>query len=155
MRKEKCALQEDRIEEILEQGEYGILALCAGKKPYAVPMNYVYKNKSLYFHGAKVGLRYDYIQFNDQASFCVIDHAIDRPDLFSTDYASVIVNGTVELVKEEEEIKEGLFALIEHLAPQRIEDGKAYIDRAWENTAVFKLNIQEWSGKERKRGCNE
>ncbi len=151
MRKQKCALSREQTRDILAKGSYGVLALSGNDKPYAVPMNYVLVEDALYLHGAMEGLRYEYVLFNNEACFCVVDHARNRPDLFSTDYASILVNGPIEIVKDERERKKGLLALIERFAPQRLEEGQAYVERAWKDTAVFKLTIRQWSGKARCR----
>lgn len=151
MRKQKCALSKEQTLDLIKNNTYGVLGLCAGEKPYTVPMNYAYKNGALYFHGAYEGLRYEYAVFNDQASFCVVDHETLVPEIFSTDYASAIVFGTLEIVKDEDEKKEALLALIEHLAPENMEKGAEYINRSWQNACVFKLNMEQCTGKERRR----
>ncbi|WP_438588740.1 pyridoxamine 5'-phosphate oxidase family protein [Dubosiella newyorkensis] len=54
-----------------------------------------------------------------------------RPELFSTDYASVIAHGKIELVEKEDEKKElALMALLERCAPNDSWKEVRMIDRA-------------------------
>lgn len=44
-----------------------------GGYPYAVPLSYVYGDRTLYFHCAKSGHKLDAIETYDKVSLCVID----------------------------------------------------------------------------------
>lgn len=151
VRKEKCALDRGAIEALILNNTYGTLALSQEGKPYSIPMNYGYRDGCFYFHGAQEGMRYEYVQANSNACFCIVDHETLRPELFSTDYASVIAHGKIELVEKEDEKKNGLMALLERCAPKRLVEGSTYIDRAVLNTAVYKFTVEKIEGKQRKR----
>ena len=43
------------IDDILNNSEYGTLALCNNNIPYSIPINFVQVNNCIYFHGAKKG----------------------------------------------------------------------------------------------------
>lgn len=81
--------------------------------------------------------------------FCIVDHETLRLS-FSTDYASVIAHGKIELVEKEDEKKNGLMALLERCAPKRLVEGNTYIDQAVLNTAVYKFTVEKIEGKQRK-----
>jgi nitroimidazol reductase NimA-like FMN-containing flavoprotein (pyridoxamine 5'-phosphate oxidase superfamily) len=41
------------INEVLNNAEYGTLAICDNNKPYSLPINFVKINENIYFHGSK------------------------------------------------------------------------------------------------------
>jgi len=62
------------IYEILDRAEYGTLALSVDDKPYAVPMNFVRINESIYFHGALKNRKMKMFAKNRNASFSVVEN---------------------------------------------------------------------------------
>ena len=128
MRKEKCALDRGAIEALILNNTYGTLALSQEGKPYSIPMNYGYRDGCFYFHGAQEGMRYEYVQANPNAGFCIVDHETLRPELFSTDYASVIAEGKIELVEKEDEKKEWLDGFVGTLRAKTTR-GRKYVYR--------------------------
>ena len=71
------------IKQILDKVEYGVLAL-GGEIPYAVPVNFVYFNNSIYFHGSLKGKKMEMIQKNNNVSFSVIYEDIIIPSYFAS-----------------------------------------------------------------------
>ena len=70
MRRSRQSLDGKAIEEILENGTSGTLALIDEEGlPYAVPLSYVYCGGKLYFHCAREGHKIDAIRANPAASF--------------------------------------------------------------------------------------
>jgi len=47
--------EQNIINEILNNAEYGTLAICSNNKPYSLPLNFVQVDDSIYFHGSKKG----------------------------------------------------------------------------------------------------
>ncbi len=48
--------EKDEVEEVLNNVEYGILSMCSPNNTlYSIPLNFVYTNDLIYFHGAKEG----------------------------------------------------------------------------------------------------
>ncbi|GAV22898.1 pyridoxamine 5'-phosphate oxidase family protein [Carboxydothermus pertinax] len=64
LRRKDRALPEALAELILTDGEYGVLATAGKEYPYAVPLNYVYKNGAIYFHSALEGQKLDLLKEN-------------------------------------------------------------------------------------------
>ncbi len=54
-RKEFEVKDKDIIKDILNSSDYGTFALAVDNKPYSIPVNFVYENDIIYFHGAKKG----------------------------------------------------------------------------------------------------
>jgi len=91
------------VRKILDNAEYGVLST-VGKdgQPYGVPLSYVYKNDSIYFHCALSGHKLDNIGHNAKVSFCVVGNTKVLPDKFATEYESTVIFGVVSEVKETE-----------------------------------------------------
>lgn len=110
------------IKEVLDNAEYGTLALCVDNKPYSLPINFVEYNNEMFFHGAKKGKKIDYINKNANASFSVVEAYSLLPSYFSTDtgnaapathlFKSIIIDGKIEFVEDYNEKAQALEALM-------------------------------------------
>lgn len=149
MRRKDRQLGQEEAVELLNRGEYGVLATIDGTMPYAVPLSYAYEDGSIYFHCAKVGHKLDNIRSNDQVSFCVVGNTKVLPEKFSTAFESVIAFGTVEILEKKEEKAKALKALILKYSSGYIPEGDAYINRAIDETCVVKINVEHFTGKKR------
>jgi nitroimidazol reductase NimA-like FMN-containing flavoprotein (pyridoxamine 5'-phosphate oxidase superfamily) len=148
-RKEKQLSVEETIA-VLNAGEYGIMST-VGKNgyPYSVPVNYVYHDGSIFFHCAAVGQKLENIQENPCVSFAVVTDVELIPDGFNTRFKSVIVFGKAKEIFDEEK-KAVLLALVEKFSPEYMEAGKKYIEKAWAQTRVVKIEIEHMTGKGKK-----
>jgi len=145
-RKDREISLQDAIN-ILNKGEYGVLATCGSDDhPYAVPLNYVYFDNSIYFHCANEGHKLDNIVFNEKVSFCVVGAAKVLPEQFSTLYESTIVFGRAKKVFGEEK-RNALVKLIEKYSKDYLEEGLKYIDNEWDKVCVIKIEIEKITGK--------
>jgi nitroimidazol reductase NimA-like FMN-containing flavoprotein (pyridoxamine 5'-phosphate oxidase superfamily) len=110
------------IKEVLDNVEYGTLALCVDNKPYSLPINFVEYNNEMFFHGAKKGKKIDYINKNANSSFSVVEAYSLLPSYFSTDtgnatpathlFKSIIIDGKIEFVEDYNEKAQALEALM-------------------------------------------
>lgn len=144
MRRMRLALDERECREILERGEYGVLAVQGNEGyPYAVPLNYVLVDGVIYFHSAKEGHKIDAVAREVKASFCVVDESTVVPELFATAYKSVIAFGRVRIVEKQEERNRALNALVEALSPHVSQESKrAEIDSCRLNDSVAVLAFE-------------
>lgn len=151
IRREKQALFDDECREILAASGLGVLAVQGdGGYPYAVPLNYVYLDGSLYYHSATEGHKIDALRRDDRASFSVIGEMRPVTEKFSTHYTSVTVFGRVEFVTDEAERLRALTALTESLAGGESEESKrAEVESCTlrEHVAVLALRPEHISGK--------
>ena len=68
MRRKKQKLTEKQCIDILKRAKTATLALHGDDGyPYSVPVNYVYLDGKIYFHGAKSGHKIDAIKNNSKA----------------------------------------------------------------------------------------
>ncbi len=148
-RKEKQLLMEETME-VLNKGEYGVLSTVgADNYPYGVPVNYVYHNESIYFHCATVGHKIDNIENNSNVSFCVVCDTEVLPAQFNTKFRSVILFGKAKEVVDKEK-EEALLTLLHKFSSKHIEAGKKYMEKAWDQTKVIKIEIEHIDGKGKK-----
>lgn len=150
MRKQDRKMTEEEAIDLLIRGEYGILSTTdQNGYAYGVPLSYVYSERSILFHSATVGHKLDNINNNEKVSFCVVGNTEIIPEKFTTKFESVIVFGRVTILEGEDK-KRGLLALVEKYSKDFLEKGKAYIDSDMILTTVFKVDIEHFSGKQRK-----
>ncbi len=149
MRRARQALSEAGALDILDRGEYGTLALLGdGDRPYAVPLNYVLVDRTVYFHCAREGHKIDAIRRHPAASFCVVDLHQVRPAEYTTVYRSAIVFGTARMVEEDEEKRRAIWALTEKYCPGCMDGAPAAIEKEWERLGILALSIEHVTGKQ-------
>ncbi|MFL0247881.1 pyridoxamine 5'-phosphate oxidase family protein [Candidatus Clostridium stratigraminis] len=150
MRKKNREIGVEDIKEILENGEYGVLATIGENGyPYATPLSFVYYKEAIYFHCAVEGNKLENIKANEKVSFCVVGKTKVLPDKFSTEYESVIVFGRAFLIKNDEK-KDALIAIAQKYSPDFMAEGLQYIERAIDATYIVKIEIDKITGKARR-----
>ena len=147
------------IYDVLDNAEYGTLALSIGDMPYAVPVNFVRIDNALYFHGALKNKKMQIIAQNSVVSFSVVEnYALIDSDFSSTDglacpatqfFKSVSINGVASVVEGRDEKAKVFEALMQKLQPKG--GYKPFSDNAYDTpiktTAVVKIAIQHISCK--------
>lgn len=129
-----------------------------GKLPYVVPLNFVWHNGAVYFHGAEQGRKADILERNNEACFTVSEEygTITSPVPAHTDtaYMSVMIFGKAEHVSEREEAYEAMQAMLdkyvegyykEPLAKKHLE---LYRSSKGSATRVFKISAETVTAKE-------
>lgn len=149
---QKHQLPASAIDAFLATAEVGRLATI-GKDgcPYIVPVNFVYQDNAIYFHGLNAGDKLENIAANPNVGFEAdamdsIRHGAE-PCNTGTLYTSVIIKGTAAVVKDREEIVKALDGIVKKYTPQHI--GKGYPDAMLAATAVVKITVTEKTGKTR------
>lgn len=111
-----------KIEHFLSSARIGFLGLTDGNSPYVVPLNYLWWNGSIYFHGSDHGKKVDLMNGNPTCCFTVsqeygtIAHPV--PAHTDTAYMSVILYGTAELVTDLDEATEALDLMLSKYVPE-------------------------------------
>jgi nitroimidazol reductase NimA-like FMN-containing flavoprotein (pyridoxamine 5'-phosphate oxidase superfamily) len=142
----------DEIIKVMEKCDVCRLALFDQEYPYILPLNFGMQVQGgqivLYFHGALEGKKYELIEKNNKAGFemdCTYRLIVDEESQNCTmEYESVIGNGIVEFVDEDEKL-EALDLLMRHY---RQEDFPINI-KVLPHTKVFKLTVNSLTGKAR------
>ena len=156
MRRKGQELPEEECKEILSSCSTGVLGLMgADGYPYTVPLNYVYADRAIYFHCAKEGHKIDCIQNDERVSFCVVQRDKVVPEMFATDYRSVIVFGRAVIVTDDLERRRALLLLNEKYSPGLPDEGRKEIERFWSAVCVVVMKVEHMTGKEAKRSVRE
>lgn len=147
------------IEDVLSSSEYGTFALCSDNKPYSVPVNFVYHDDSIYFHGAKKGKKKDIILANSFASFSVVEPYSMIQSYFSSKdntacpathfFKSVFAEGKITIIEDYDEKANALQLLMQKLQPEGkyISLNDEIYKKMINATEVFRFDIDKISGK--------
>jgi len=147
------------IYDVLDKSEYGTLALSVDEKPYAVPVNFVRIEDTLYFHGALSNKKMKILAHNPQVSFSVVEnYALIDSDFSSSEglacpatqfFKSVSVEGVTTMVTDRVEKAQVFTALMQKLQPKG--GYKPFSDAAYDTaikaTAVLKIEVKHLSCK--------
>jgi nitroimidazol reductase NimA-like FMN-containing flavoprotein (pyridoxamine 5'-phosphate oxidase superfamily) len=153
---------EEWIKALLHRGEAGVFSAVLEGAPVALPRIFVYDEArdAIYVHGAFGGLTGRVLAQGggedgvpmaatvyEMGRFLPADEALE----FGVEYASVVVSGTAREVSDLEEVGRALRLIMEKYAPH-LDSGKDY--RPVESdeivrTAVVRIDIQAWSGKQK------
>lgn len=152
MRRTDRQLTDEETVRLFREAEYGVLSIAdENNMPYGVPMSFALCENNLYFHcSAAGGKKISGIEHCQNASFTVVDHTQLLPQQFATLYMSGIAYGTVSIVRDEEEKRKGIEAILRKYASDHMERGMEYIDHAIDKIYVLKFEIKEITGKGRK-----
>ena len=153
-RKEREMREIKGMLDIIEGCKHCRVGLCVDDRPYIVPLNYGYSYResvlTLYFHSAKEGKKIDIIKRNNKACF-EIDCDTEliegvKACSYGYQYRSVVGFGEIVLLETNEEKKDGLNRIMQH------QTGKVFSfeDSDLEKVLVYKMKVNELTGKERK-----
>ncbi len=148
MRRLKQQLDEAEIIEILKSGKTAVLGLIGDEGyPYTVPVNYVYHDGKIYFHGAKEGHKQDAIRQCDKVSLCVIEKDEIVKEALTTYFKSVILFGRARILESEAEIIPAAQVLsLKYNADKQAVDKE--IEQSLKALSCVEIVIEHMSGKE-------
>ena len=140
---------EERIHDFLKQARIGHLGLTDGLHPYVVPLNFVWMNGAVYFHGAAQGRKIELIQANSNCCFTVSEEygtmVSPIPAKTDTAYMSVMLFGALEPVADLAEATDAMQALLDKHVPGYYDKAlsrshlEKYRSSMGSHTAVYKL----------------
>ena len=145
------------IQDFLRDSDMGTMATSLDDQPFLVTRNYVYDADchAIYMHGAKKGRTFGNVQANDRVCFSVskmgrllpADEALE----VGMEYSGVVVFGRVSIVNDPTEATHGLQKLLDKYFPHLKSgiDYKPITSEALKITAVYRIDIESWSGKEK------
>ena len=158
MRRRDRAKDDEWIKQFLNTAPFAAIATLHGEQPFINNNIFVYDESEncIYFHTSKEGrLRYN---ITENTKVCLSAAEMGRllpADValeFSVEYKSVVVFGNVEVIEDEEKAKSALQKLMDKYFPNH-KPGRDYreiISEEIKRTAVYKINIESMSGKEKK-----
>ncbi len=160
-RKDFEQLDEQEVHEFLTERSYGVLGLHGEDGwPNLVPLNFVYHEGNIYFHGSKIGQKINDLRANEKVSFAVADEYALIPSYLSDPklacpatafFKSVLIRGHTTLIEDMEEKATVFSALMNKLqkeggyAPISVHDPD-YVPQL-KGTAVVKIEVDSMSAK--------
>ena len=150
MRRKDRQLSKEEAMELLNRGEYGTLSTMGPEYPYAVPVNYVVIDDTIYFHGTcDSGQKTEYIEANPHVCFTVVGETEVLASKFSERYESIVVLGKAAMADDTQKVL-ALEALIDKYSAEFKEDGMRYVHGAKEKVSVYGIEIEQITGKARR-----
>lgn len=149
---------EEKIQHFLSHARVGYLGLAQKDQPYVVPLNYVWRQDKIYFHGAETGRKIDMINENPHVCFTVSEEygTIANPVPAKTDtaYMSVMAFGKVNRVTDLTEATEAMEQLLNKYVPGYFDSPlskqhvEKYRSRLGSATSVFCISVEHLTAKE-------
>jgi uncharacterized protein len=156
-RSDRGVFDEEWIKTLLTRAPIGILATAQDSQPFLNSNIFVYNETehAIYMHTARLGRTRANVELNERICFSVFEmgRLLPAPTAleFSVEYASVVVFGTVERVKDEQQATDALHLLLQKYAPhlQIGQDYSPVVHEELVRTSVYRISIEEWSGKKK------
>lgn len=165
MRRKEFAIEVDKEAEItafLAEMTFGFLGTIGlDGWPHITPLNFVYWDNSIYFHGSRIGQKMEDLKHSaDKVTFSVAQEYAILPSYFSDPklacpatayFKSVYIKGAATIVVDLTEKAAALSAFMEKLQPEGGYDpinteNSAYVPQL-KAVSVVKITIQEMTAK--------
>lgn len=147
-KKEKEITDFTQIEAILREADICRLGLSDGAIPYIVPLNFGYRDRTLYFHTGHEGKKIDFLKKNNLVCFEVdVDAGIIRSDVacgWSMKYRSVVGTGRAVFIEDRSEKARALDIIMSHYSGN---GAWTYREKSFEKACVIKVTIDDISGR--------
>ena len=156
IRRKKQAMDDAWIKAFLHRAQFGSLATVHDGQPFIVARNHAYDEAAhaIYLHGAVQGRTYENVQAGGPICFSVSEMGRLQPAKkavnFGVEYSGVVVFGRAVIVTDPAETKHCLQLLLDKHFPhlQSGEDYEPITDADLKRTAVIRIDIESWSGKQ-------
>lgn len=148
MRRSALAMTEEETISLIQSCRFAVLSLMdPDGLPYGVPLDYIYKDNTLYFHGAKEGRKTDAMKVNPKGCAVILGETTVIPDKFGRKYTSAIIEGPIELIDDPERKREVMTWVVETNSPDYLEKGNVIIERMLDRVLIYKMHMETVSGK--------
>ena len=135
------------MESIIQRSKVCHLALSEDNRPYVIPLNFGYKDRTLFFHSAREGKKLDMLKKNNRICFAFsIDHEVvpgETACQWSMKYQSVVGFGRATLVDDPESKQEAYDIIMNHYTGRTFSYDTSLIDRS----IIIRVDIEKMTGK--------
>ena len=146
-RKDRQESDQTTMEAIIRQAQVCRLGLSDDGRPYVVPMSFGYRDRAFYFHCAHEGRKIEIMRRNPHVCIEVdIDTELvpaAEAHQFTMRFKSVIAFGTASFEDDPAEKR----AALDILMAQYAEGEWAYPDKQVNRTCIFRVDVEEMTGK--------
>jgi nitroimidazol reductase NimA-like FMN-containing flavoprotein (pyridoxamine 5'-phosphate oxidase superfamily) len=156
-RRDRAVTDEEWIRGMLRRVPTGTLATVRDGQPFVNMNLFVYDESAnvIYLHTARAGRTLANLEADERVCFGVSEmgRLLPAPTAlhFSVEYAGVVVFGRARVVEDQAEAERALQMLLDKYAPH-LRPGRDYRPIQPEElavTAVYRIEIDEWSGKQK------
>jgi len=157
-RKDRAVNDNAWIANFLQNAPVITISFTDGEQPFIRPTLFVYDpdRRAVYFHATEFGRTTEVLKAYPQAALTAFEMGrllpAERAMDFSLEYASVAAYGQTVIIEDAEEAIYGLQLLLDKYFPH-LKPGDDYAPTQpveLKVTAVFRLDIREWTGKQKK-----
>ena len=152
-RKDRQMTDQKNIDTCIEGCFFTTLVMVDEGRPYAIPINFGYVDGTFYLHSARAGKKVDILKKNGKVPVQLLfvskaelkdSASADAPacDLSCT-YASVIVEGDLEEVYDEEEAMKGMRAMLNIVGKKE----KKLAAENLQSILIMKVTVRSMTGK--------
>ncbi|MDR0611302.1 MAG: pyridoxamine 5'-phosphate oxidase family protein [Planctomycetaceae bacterium] len=117
----RICTDENRINEFLSGSRVGVIGINADDYPYAVPVNYIWSDGCIYFHGVGSGKKTELLSEGVKVCFTVFHEfgtvRNDIPCHADTSYFSVMLFGNIVRITDHKKAADILNKIIEKFMP--------------------------------------
>lgn len=173
MRRKDRAMDKEFGLKIIDSSKYGIISMIdEDGKPYGLPLSIVRDENRLYFHSAMEGKKVGSLEKEPSVSITFIgetnipeNYTPDELEamnsdptkagkfissVFTTEFESAIVRGSVRLVDEEDEKIRAMRLICEKYTPTKMDYFDTAIKKGLGRTNVYSVEIEEITSKRKK-----
>ncbi len=151
-RKDKEINDINELLKIIEKSKIMHLGLCQNNLPYVIPLNFGFQYNGeiikIYFHSAKVGKKIDIIRNNNKCSVEMTSYyELEKGETacqWSAFYESVMIEGNILFVENEEDIKRAMNLIMERYGFEGI---PVYEEKYIKSMYIFCIEVEAISGK--------
>lgn len=157
-RSDRAVEDEGWIREFLRRAPVGVLATVYEGQPFINSNLFVYDEaeNAIFMHTARLGRTRANIEAEERVCFSIMEMGrllpADEALEFSVEYNGVVVFGRGQVISDPVEAKRALQLLLDKYAPH-LRPGRDYrptTDEELARTAVYRISIDQWSGKRKK-----
>lgn len=173
MRRKDREMDREFALSIIDKADHGIVSMIdEDGKPYGLPLSIVRDKNTLYFHSAMEGKKVRVLENNPNVSIAFVGK-VSIPEnysyeeleemnrdsskaikfissVFTKEFESAIVEGTVEKLVEREEKVKAMRMVCQKYAPSKMKYFDTAINAGLGRTNVYKIEIDHISGKRKK-----
>jgi nitroimidazol reductase NimA-like FMN-containing flavoprotein (pyridoxamine 5'-phosphate oxidase superfamily) len=161
-RQDRVVEDEAWIKGMLRRAPYGTLGTSWEGQPFIKPALFAFDESAhvIYLHGARDGRTVTNIQANRRVCFSVSEMGRLLPGKtakgFALEYAGVIVFGKATIITDENEGRHGMQLLLDKYFPDLRpgEDYRPILPEELNITNVYRIDIEQWSGKQREAAAD-
>jgi len=150
MRRKDREMSREFALEVIDKAPFVNLSMVNNNKPYAVPVSIVREGNHLYFHCALKGQKIDALENNNNVMLTGVRRCLPRPEDFTLEYESAVIEGCANKVEDEEEKIYALRLICEKYASSNMANFDSAVNKSLDRTNVIKIVIENIYGKRKK-----